>query len=51
MQPIAIGLYIRGFAMGGPTPPPLGPVEDEFILAENGVDFLVTEDNDNIIKE
>jgi len=51
MQPIAIGLYIRGFAMGGPTPPPLGPVEDEFILAEDGVTFLVTEVDDNIIKE
>lgn len=37
--------------MGGPTPPPLGPVEEDFILAEDGVDFLVTEDNDNIIKE
>jgi hypothetical protein len=51
MQPITIGMYIRGFAMGGPTPPPLGPVEDGLILAEDGVTFMITEDGDNMIKE
>lgn len=50
MQPLAIGLYIRGFAMGGPTPP-IVPIEEDFIIMENGVDFIVTEANDNIIKE
>jgi hypothetical protein len=31
---------------GGTPPPPL-----DFVIAENGVDFIITEAGDNIIKE
>ena len=32
---------------GGGTPPPAG----DFILLENGVDFVITEGGDNVIAE
>lgn len=32
---------------GGVVPPPL----DDFIIMENGVDFVVTESGDNVIAE
>lgn len=50
MQPITIGMYIRGFAMGGPTPPPQEPMGD-FIITEVDNFFMITEDGDNMIKE
>jgi hypothetical protein len=43
---ISIGNYIGGIISGG-----VAPVIPDFIIMENGVDFVITEGGDNIITQ
>jgi hypothetical protein len=43
---IAIGNYIGGIVTGTPVPPVF-----DYILNENGVDFIITEGGDDMITE
>jgi hypothetical protein len=52
MLNLAIGMTIKGSPMGGPTPSgAVAPVVDNPLVTQNGVDFIVTELDDQIIAE
>lgn len=52
MLNLAIGITIKGSPAGGPTPTgPAAPVVDNPLVTQNGVDFIVTELDDQIIAE
>jgi hypothetical protein len=52
MLNLAIGMTIKGSPAGGPTPTgPVGPVVDSPLITQDGVDFIVTELDDQIIAE
>jgi len=52
MLNLAIGITIKGYPTGGPTPTgTVAPVLDNPLVTQGGVDFIVTELNDQIIAE